>query len=986
MENASDNLVSNYEMQFGGFEKLMPRKISEILLVAVPYDSFLVADDERLTELVMGEYFDMHLRYAPKVTRVSTPEEAMRRLENSNFDLVIMMSQIGSFDVGGFARDIKRLRPRLPVVLLTFSNLDIAHLSDEDKQSLDKIFLWLGDPRLFVAITKLIEDELNIEHDIAQGDVQALILIEDSVRFYSSYLPVIYSEIMKQTQSLMAEGVNFAHKMLRMRARPKILLVSDFEQAYGLYKKYRGNLLGVITDVQYSKGGKIDPEAGFKFAEMLHLNDPDIPVLIQSSDSGWEKKATDMGASFINKNSPSILRQFQAFMFAYLGFGDFIFRLENGKEVGRAADLYSMVQMLKTVPAESILYHSSNNHFSKWLMARTEFEIAYSLRPIKNTEFADAEGLRRYLIETLHQFIHNTQMGTIANFDEKFYEGDAPFVKIGSGSIGGKARGLAFINLLLSKNNLSRRFEGVNMTVPNTVVLSTDVFDLFMDQNDLHSFVRQEHTTEEIAERFAAAELPNYVRSDLRVLAERINGPLAVRSSSLLEDSRAQPFAGVYKTYMLPNNHTDPDERARQLGEAIKFVYASVFSEDARAYLRMTAHLQEEEKMAVVIQKVVGKSFDGTHYYPTFSGVAQSYNYYPVPPMEPEDGVSYVALGLGKTIMDGFKSLRFSPKYPHNLHQLSSVKDFLSNSQREFMAVDIKDCGQEMHYDTEPNIVALDLAAAERDGSLGFVGSTYSAENDVVYDGIGRAGARLVTFAPILKDDVFPLADILNFMLSVGREAMGSHVEMEFAVSMKDDGSVIDFYILQMRPMISRQATQKVVLDGIAPEKIACESPRVLGNGVITDIADIVYVKHENFNAEFTKTIAAQIGDINDKLKPEGRRCLLVGPGRWGSSDPWLGIPVKWNQISMSRVIVETALESFAIDPSYGTHFFHNVTSLGIGYFTVSDLKHEGHIDWAWLDSLPAMDETEYVRHVRLPRPLEIRIDGAQGKGVILKA
>ncbi|MBI5239425.1 MAG: histidine kinase [Elusimicrobia bacterium] len=985
-KGSSAPLVGSYDIQFGGFDKLMPSRIREVLLVAAPYDSFLLADDDALTELVFSEYLDLNLRYAPRVTRVSTADEALERISRESFDLIITMASVGNLEVAAFARSVRRERPGLPVILLAFNMMEVAQLSDEDRSAVDRVFVWLGDPRIFMSIIKLVEDERNIEHDMGLSSVQAIIVVEDSVRFYSSYLPVLYAELMKQTQLLMAEGLNLTHKMLRMRARPKILLAHDFESAWALFEKYRGNLLGVITDVQFRREGADDPRAGLALTERLKGRIPDLPVLVQSSDEGTAAAAAAVGASFLLKTSPALLKQLQDFILRYFGFGDFVFRDASGKEYGKASDLHGMISALRVVPDACVEFHANRNHFSKWLMARTEFEIAYRIRPRKVAEFDDIGGLRRYLIETMHRFLQKTQLGTIIQFDGRFFDEESPFVKIGKGSIGGKARGLAFVNFLLSQTDLAQRVEGVRITVPHTSVIATDVFDYFMEHNGLGPFLRQERSHDELAAAFVKADLPDYVKEDLRTMVDRIRGPLAVRSSSLLEDSRSQPFAGVYKTYMLPNNDPDPARRLEQLARAVKLVYASTFSAEAASYLRFSTHLPEEEKMAVIVQHLVGRPRGGGgRYYPSFSGVVQSYNYYPVPPVLTEDGVAYVALGLGKTIMDGYRSLRFSPNHPHHLHQFSTTNDYLANSQKEFLAVDLAAAGGELGYDHEPSMGWLGLEAAEADGTLACVGSTYSAENECVYDGVSRPGVRLVTFAPILKNDVFPLPEVLRTITQVGREAMGSHVELEFAANLDPDADGLrEFAILQLRPMISRWSSQKVRMDGLPSERVLCESPRALGNGYVPGIADVVYVKPDRFDPARTREIAAEIGRVNESLKRGGRQYLLIGPGRWGSADPWLGIPVRWNQISESRVIVETTLEGFVIDPSYGTHFFHNVTSLGLGYLTVHGAHGGGALRWDWLASQPAEGETELLRHVRLAEPLDIRIDGSTGRGVIL--
>lgn len=987
MKETISTLLGDYDIQFGGFDKLMPHRVREVLLVASPYDSFLIADDDRLAEMIIGEYLDLNMRQAPRLTRVSSGEEALKRMASQKFDLIITMTQVGNIDIAAFSAKAKAVTPGIPIVVLSFNMLDIVQLSEADKDSVDYMFVWMGDPKIFAAIIKLVEDRWNIDHDMALSGVQCVILVEDSVRFYSSYLPAIYSELMKQMQLVMAEGLNLSHKMVRFKARPKILLASNYEDAWHLYTKYRSNLLGLITDVQFSRGGQADPRAGLLLAENVRAIDPDMPILVQSSDAAMAEHAAKAEASFLNKCAPDLLRRLQGFIINYFGFGDFIFRTPDGKEVGRASDLHSLLQTLRTVPPETVGFHAGKNHFSKWLMARTEFELAYQIRPRRISEFRHINDMRKYLVETMHQFVHRTQMGTVANFDAKFFDPDTPFAKMGGGSLGGKARGLAFINFLLSKSDLGRHFPGIRITVPNTVVLGTDVFDFFLEQNNLSDFSREDRTNEEIAAAFLKAKLPDYIYRNLSILIERVNEPLAVRSSSMLEDSRAQPFAGVYKTYMLPNNHPDPKVRLEQLAEAVKSVYASTFSVEAKSYLRYSVHLPDEEKMAVIVQKLVGRSYgDGARFYPNLSGVAQSYNYYPVAPMKPEDGVSYVALGLGKTIMDGYRSLRFSPAHPQNLHQLSTIQDFLHNSQREFMAVDTSNKERGFSYEHDANIISHELDIAEQDGTLATVGSVYDHENDAVYDGISRPGARLVTFAPILKNDLFPLAEILKFLLTLGQNAMGSHVEMEFAVSLEEDEEGLrNFNVLQMRPMISRQVNQKVSLEDADMTLALCRTPKALGNGLLSGVTDIVYVKPETFNSSETLEIAAEIGQRNTELRIAGRQCLLIGPGRWGSSDSLLGIPVKWNQISASRAIVETTLPTFNIDPSYGTHFFHNVTSLGIGYFTVDPHRDMGSIDWQWLNAQPTVFESAHIRHIRLQKPLDIRVDGTTGAGLILR-
>lgn len=975
--------TSDFEVEFGGFEKLMPYRIKNVLMVASLYDSFLLADDERLNEALFGELMDSGARSAPKITRVATAEAAQAKLATGSYDLVIAMIQVGETDMRDFFHSMKEGRPKLPVVLLSFNIQDIRNIPDEVLALADGVFIWNGDTRIFSAIINIIEDARNFEHDSKVG-VQAVLLVEDNVKFYSSYLPVIYTELLKQTNIVMAEELNPAKKSLRLRARPKVLFCSDYDSAWAIYEKYKSNLLGVISDIEYPRGdNKSDPEAGLELTRRIKNDNPDMPVLLQSSNSTFSVQAGSLGASFMHKAAPDLSKQLRAFILRYFGFGDFIFTDTNGFELARAADLGTMLKLLRVVPLDSILYHASRNHFSKWLLARTEFEIAYHLRPKKISEFGAPEGLRKYLIETLHQFIYKTQLGTVLKFDRKLFDSTTPFVKIGSGSIGGKARGLAFVDFLLSKSDIETRWPGITVSVPNTIVLATDVFDFFMDQNGLDALLNDSYDDDRVAAIFDKARLPDYVTRDLETVIDKLEGPLAVRSSSLLEDSKTQPFAGVYKTYMLPNNSADRGRRLADLERAIKFVYSSVFSSEARAYRRLNPLIIDEEKMAVIIQLVVGRASPSGRHYPAFAGVMQSYNYYPVPPLEAEEPIAHVALGLGKTIVEGAGALRFSPAHPQNLHQFATLGDFMANSQKEFVALDLAGSEAPLRYDTEPAIVRAGLPEAEADGTLNLVGSTFSHEDERVYDGITRQGPRLITFAPILKNEALPLSNILKSLAALGSEAMGSHVEMEFACDYDPVTDKAAFNILQMRPMVSRSPIKKITLRDLRREDMLCLSAKALGNGAHKDISDLIYVIPEMFDPLKTLEIVTEINELNDHLRREGRSYIIMGPGRWGSSDPNLGIPVKWNHISNSKIIVEAAYGDFIVDPSYGSHFFHNVTSLGIGYLTIHDTNENSFINWEKLKAIKPMSELPHIRHLRFDQPLDIRIDGTDGRGAV---
>jgi len=976
-----NKLLSGYGAQFGGFDTLMPWRIRDILLVSSPYDSSSIAEDDRLTELIFSEYLDLRLHYAPQVTRASTAEEALQHIRTGKFDMVLTMMRLGNMDIVDFSREVKKISPKLPVILLAYNLLDVERLRRQGAEGIDHVFLWLGDVKILLAIIKLLEDRANHEHDLEAAGVQTILLIEDSVRFYSAYLPLIYSELMSQTRLLIDEGVNLSHKMQRMRARPKILMATNYEDAMALYQRYKSNMLGLITDAQFPHDGVLDPEAGVKFASMVKRDVWDMPVLLQSRDGANAARAREIGASFLNKRSETLLQDLRQFILEYFGFGDFVFRTPTGDELGRVRDLHSMVQLLPKVPDESLAYHSNRNHFSKWLMARTEFELAHLIRPVALADFKTISGLRDYLLRSFELSLRKSQTGVTVNFVPRYFSPDVDFVKIGSGSLGGKARGLAFFNTLMGKRDFTHRFEDqdARIAIPSTAVVATDHFDAFMVQNGLYSLMHQDVPDETLRQAFLAARLPERLYRDLEAFIAKVDYPIAVRSSSLMEDSQSQPFAGIYETFLLPNNDPDLAFRLEQLCRAVKLVYCSTFSNEARAYLGTTPHLQDEEKMGVIIQRLVGNRFED-RFYPSFSGVAQSFNFYPLAPLKAEDGTAYVALGLGKTVVDGCRALRFSPAHPAHV-QFTSLQDHLNGSQREFLALDMSLPGRILETDSSLNLVRLQLDAAEKDGTLEPLGSTYSPEDEAIYDGISRPGPRLVTFAHVLKNNVFPLADMLKFILEVGSQAMGCHVEMEFAV----DLPTRTFYILQMRPMTALESSVKVDLSGVDLEKAVCHSTQALGHGLMDDMADIVYVKPDAFNPAESAVIAAEIGVVNERLRAENRSFVLIGPGRWGSSDPWLGIPVTWGQISAARLIVETTLPGFVVDPSFGTHFLHNVTALGIGYFTINHLLGDGTVDWDWLGDAPAVSDSRRLRHIRLEKPLDIRIDGLNGEGVILK-
>jgi CheY-like chemotaxis protein len=971
---------------FSGFDQLMPYRIRDILLVSSLYDSFVIEQDGRLTELLLSEYAHLNLSYAPLVTRVSSGEQALQRLDEQRFDLIITMTRLGDMEVKEFGERAKEIVPEIPVVCLVYNTREINLLGEQDlKPGIDRVFAWRGDSRILLAIIKCIEDQMNAAADTFEGSVRCILLVENSVRFYSSYLPLIYTELMRQTQNLMADGIDVMDKLLRMRARPKILLAETYEEALTLYQSYKDYMLCMITDAGFDRGGVLDPRAGVELIRHVKREDPDLPVLMQSSEAGRAREANALGVGFLHKGAPTLLKDLRRFIKNNLGFGDFIFQLPNGTEVARAGDLASMNRLLKNVPVDSIHYHARRNHFSNWFMARTEFELAMRLRPVKVHEFEDPEELRAFLRKTLKEYRELMRRGRVADFSRQHFDTASSFVRIGDGSLGGKGRGLAFMDVLLTRYDFRERFPDIRVFVPESAVLATGVFDQFLDENDLLDRALGDVTDEELTDLFTRARLPVGVMDDLVAFLDEVRYPLAVRSSSLLEDSQHQPFAGVYMSHMLANNNEDDELRLEQLCHAVKLVYASTYFRSAKAYLRGTPNRIEEEKMAVIIQRMVGDVYEDL-LYPGVAGVAQSYNFYPVYGEKPEEGSASVVLGLGKSVVEGGRSLWFSPAYPQRLPQFSCTDDTLKFSQREFWALDLQRPEVFASSDGNAGLVLQDLARAEADGALAAVASTYMPDNDAVYDGISRPGVRLITMAGLLKTGIFPLPGLLEDILELGSRGMAAPVEIEFAANprAKPDRPA-EFAILQIRPMVvGREAIdlEERITD---PQQVLIYSEAVLGNGAVEDLYDIIYVRPDTFDRGYTPDVALEIRHINERLQRENRHYLLVGPGRWGSRDRWLGIPVDWSDINWSRMIVETQMEDIAVEPSQGSHFFHNLTSFEVGYFTAHEGKAASKVDWDWLLAQPHEEETGYLRHVRLVEPLRVYLDGRDGKGVVLR-
>ncbi|MBI5527866.1 MAG: histidine kinase [Deltaproteobacteria bacterium] len=964
----------------------MQRRVREILLVSSPYDSFVLAEDGKLQEKILSEYMEHSLSYAPGLTRVSSGVEALSLArEQHRFNLIVTTMHIDDMSVVDFARQVRAAGIGTPIILLTYDNRELADLLGRfDTSIFDRIFNWQGDFRIFLTIVKHIEDQMNVVHDNHAVGVQVIILVEDSIRYYSSYLPMFYSELFKQSQKVIEEGPSTSQKLMRMRARPKILLANTFEQAIVFFETYRKDVLGVISDIRFPRDGALDVGAGIELVRRVRAARPDLPVLLQSSQPENAQNAHAVGASFLWKNSETLLEELRAFMIQNFAFGDFVFRMPDGREMARAANLRELEEVLPRVPDESLLYHAERDHFSNWLKARTEFVLADRLKPHKVSEYATVGDLRGYLTEQFHEQRLRRYRGIVVDFNPDDFETSTNLARIGSGSIGGKARGLAFISMLLNQYGIRDNFPGVRVLVPGSVVLCTDVFNEFLAQNDLWHFALACADDAEIFRRFMAAEFPDKYVAQLESYLSGITYPLAVRSSSILEDSLYQPFAGVYETYMVPNNDADAEVRLGHLLAAIKGVFASTFSNAAKDYVKATNYRLEEEQMAVIIQRVIGNRY-ADRYYPHFSGVARSHNSYPVEPAKADDGIVALALGLGQAVVDGSATMSFCPRYPRTAVGFATPRDWLKYSQNRFFALDLGAGASGASGADEFLLKTHDLTIAEADGVLPPLCSTYSAENDALYDGASRPGARVVTFAPVLKHGAFPLPDILKLVMDMGRWGMNSPVEIEFAVNLAPEtGGPQQFAMLQMRPLVRGAELSDLKID-VADDRLVCRSPKVLGNGRLDKIRDVIVVDAGTFDRSRSRDVAAEVAYYNSRLAGEGVPYILFGVGRWGSTDPWLGIPVQWGQISGVKVIVEAGFTDFRVTPSQGSHFFQNLTSFMVGYFTVNEYVDEGFVDWTWLAAQEPVSKRGFTRHLRFDQPLTATMNGRTGEGIICK-
>lgn len=966
------------------FVNLMMRRVYNVLIVANPYDAFMLEDDGRVEEKIYNEYMELGLRYPPTFTQVSTIEEAEKVLQTTNVDLVLCMPGNADNDAFTVARAIKGKFPDIHCIVLTpFSHGITRRMQNEDLSMFDYVFCWLGNTNLILSIIKLIEDKMNIEHDIEEAGVQMILLVEDSVRFYSSILPNLYSYILVQSKRFSTEALNRHSATMRMRGRPKVVLARNYEEALALYEKYKDNTLGVISDAQFPVNGKKDPEAGLKLLRAIRAEDEYVPLIMESSDSENRQRAEAEGFRFVDKNSKKMSIDLRRIMEEHMGFGDFIFRDPNTREeLVRIHSLKELQDNIFKIPRDSMLYHISRNHMSRWLTARAIFPVSAFLKQVTWHKLQDVDAHRQIIFDAIVQYRHMKNIGVVAVFDRCKFDKYAHFARIGEGSLGGKGRGLAFLDNVIKRQPEFSQLPGVTVQIPKTVVLCTDIFDQFMEQNNLYQIALSDVSDDEILQAFLKAQLPDSLTDDFFTFFEATGSPIAVRSSSLLEDAHYQPFAGIYSTYMIPWL-SDKYQMLHMLAAAIKSVYASVYYRDSKAYMTATSNVIDQEKMAVILQSVVGKTY-GDHYYPNMSGVLRSINYYPIGNEKAEEGIASLALGLGKYIVDGGQTLRVSPYHPDQVLQTSEMETALRETQTKFYALDMERVGDDFKVDDGFNIKQLKVKEADADHSLTYIASTFDPYDQVIRDGIYEGGRKIISFCGVLQQDIIPLPRLLQMSMKYGAEAMRRPVEIEFACNINDDRTA-DFYLLQIRPIVDSKQMLDEDVAAIADDKCLLRSHKSLGHGVVEDVVDVVYVKYDdNFTAANNYRIADDIERINRKFLAEERGYVLVGPGRWGSSDSWLGIPVKWPHISAARVIAEVALKNYRVDPSQGTHFFQNLTSFGVGYFTIDSNTNDGIFRKDILDAMPAVDETDYVRHVRFPRPFRILMDGMKQEGAVV--
>lgn len=966
------------------FHDLQPFKVKEILLVANLYDAYSIEGEGRFSDHMLGEYYQLSLTSLPRVTGVSGEDEAFNRLRARHYDMVIIMIGVHKESPMTLCRKIKDRYPYLPTFLLLNNPTDVPYVMKQKSAGIpfDNYFVWTGESKVFFAMVKLLEDRVNVDNDTKKGLTRVILIVEDSAEYYSSYLPMLYTLVMEQTKNLIEDvSTDDLYKVLKLRARPKILLASNWEEAVTIYNKYKDSLLCVISDMRFPRNGILQDTAGFELIKQIRQESPNLPTVLQSSDPENAQYAFAVKSNFINKNSESLLQDLKSFINYYLGFGHFVYRDNKGRQIAVARSMKEFEAYLETVPEDSLAYHAMKNHFSLWLMARGEVKIAKLINPIKVSDFSSLKELREFLIDIIRKRRQEANKGRVVNFEESAVIDETNVVSLAGGSLGGKGRGLAFINTLIYSFELGRLLPGINIKAPVTAIIGTDEFDLFMERNHLWEIVKEEKDFEKLNQKFIEANLSYTLEKELRVYLRHIDKPLAVRSSSLFEDSLSQPFSGIFGTYLLPNNHPDFEVRLRQLGQAIKLVFASIYSRSARTYFEAINYKTELEKMAVVIQEVVGNRF-GDAFYPHISGTAQSFNFYPVAHMSPQDGFSVIAVGLGHYVVEGERAYRFSPAYP--ALDIISNQDLYINSQVHFYAVDLNKKDLNLLEGENAGLISLDISVAEDHGTLKHCASVFNPDNDTITPGLDSPGPRVVNFADILKYNYIPLASTLKTILDVVTEATGNPSEIEFAVDLnKDKEGNASFYLLQIKPLLGSGAGYNIDPETIDYENLLLESPRAMGNGAICNISDLIYLEPDRFDNMHTLEMAAEIDDFNDKMLRENCGYVLIGPGRWGTRDRFLGIPVLWPQISNARVIVEIDLPGFNLDASLGSHFFHNVTSMNVGYFSVNQAHNRGKVNWEKLKDQTVVGKGKYFTHIRFEKPLNIRMDGKKSLAVI---
>lgn len=977
-------VASEFDTHFKVFHELMSNKVLEILLVASAYDAYILEEDASLASKIINEYRGLNLSRPPRLTRVDDAKRALEKIESESFDLVITMPHLGDVDSFALGASIKRLKPDLSVVLLAHSIQGLFPFpATKDCSGIDQIFIWSGDADLLLAIVKNVEDRRNVLNDTQKAQVRVIILVEDSPLYRSYFLPLMYKEVVHQTQEVLDESLNEEHRLLKMRARPKILVADTYESALALYERYQPYLFGVVADTRFPRQGKLCADAGVQFLKRVKKDIYDLPVLLISNESHNRTQAESIPAQFLDKNSPQLFDQLHAFFLDHLGFGDFIFRTSDGQEVARASNLRQLEQVLPDIPDEPLCYHASRNRFSNWIMARSEITLASQMRKLQVSDFPDVSAVRQYLISSIHSLRKWRQKGVVIQFNAQDFDSQiADIAKIGKGSLGGKARGMAFVaNLLRQSPWLYEKYQGIDIRIPSTLVITTDGFDQFVAQNDLKKSHCIEMDDLGIAHAFAQARMPAQIEEDLRAFLKTVHGPLSIRSSSLSEDAHHQPLTGLYKTFMIPNDHPDDSVRLAQLIGALKQVYASTWFEQPRQFALSTAFRHRKEQMAVMIQKIVGGAH-GHYYYPAISGVARSQNYYPIGRIQPDDGMAKIALGFGKVLGTGEGGLRFCPKYPNNLPDFSKTEDILTNAQQHFYALPIG--SDRSSLDLDFDLVLRNVADALDEPPLSGLVSTYLPADDRIRDSAVFEGPKLITFAAILKHKTFPLTDLLTDLLNLGRHGMGCHVEFEFAVNLVGDSDDLPaFYILQMRPMPIGSDPYDVEITPEDKDTAICFSFSALGHGKYDQIADVLYVKPEDFDASRTREMAADVRRFNAALKAEKRPYLLIGPGRWGSFDPWLGIPVKWEDINGAGAIIELRTADLNADPSQGSHFFQHITTHSIPYLTI-DEGDDDFIRWEQIEKFQTDRESAYLSHVRLPSALLIKCNGRTSQCAVL--